>query len=99
MNYVRVQERYKQAQIPSVQDYTQAQVAKIKLLAEFQEVLSIYTVSVEWHGQHINNPWLDPTRNIALSDKTMIEYYGANWVAKWFAEARKWIDEKSDDPF
>lgn len=79
--------------------YTAVQTAKIRMLAEFQQTLSIYTVCLDWKGQEINNPWTDPTGRTAFSDEGMLKYYGAKWIGKWFAEARKYLDEKSEEPF
>lgn len=79
--------------------YTEAQTAKIRMLADFQATLSIYTVSLMWNGIEINNPWTDSTGRKAFSDEEMIEYYGEKWVGKWFAEARKYFDETSEEPF
>ena len=42
--------------------YSEEQVVKMKLLADFQQSLNVHDVSVvsDEFGQNINNPWYDP---------------------------------------
>lgn len=76
---------------------TEGQMDKLKALAEFQEVASIYDISVEYDGLDINNPWLDLMEDsiLKIPPKNTDSSYSRNGCKK----ANDYINAHSVDSF
>ena len=81
--------------------YSEEQVAKMKLLADFQQSLDVYDVSVvsDEFGQSINNPWYDPSGRFPLHNQQSLQMYGEALVAEWCKKASEYIKEHSEEKF
>lgn len=76
---------------------TETQMEKLKALAYFQEVASIYDVCVEYEGVDINNPWLDASGRFNLENPA--KEYGEHLFSEWCKKAEEYINAHSDDSF
>lgn len=76
---------------------TENQKEKLKALAYFQEVASIYDVCVEYEGTAINNPWLDASGRFYLENPA--EKYGEQLFSEWCKKAEEYINAHSEDSF
>ncbi len=78
--------------------YSEEEVSKLRVLANFQSELGIYDVSVvsEELGVSVNNPWYDSTGRFPLDYRESLREYGEALVSEWCRQASEYIKVHSE---
>ena len=77
--------------------YSEDEVTRMRLLADFQSELGIYDVSVvsEELGVSVNNPWYDSTGRFPLGYRESLREYGEALVGEWCKRASEYLKDHS----